>query len=98
MIDASLDSAGVRATLTEIAENADYLDVLIHARSTAGAAAYRASIEDATRALLAGAAVAVHLSYRMDSTAWSATLTRGNSGFRLLRVPRALSGRPMAGD
>jgi hypothetical protein len=98
MIDASLDPSAVRETLTAIARSADYLDVTVHASTTAGAAVYRASVEDALNALLAGSAVAVRLSYRVDSTAWSAMLTRGDGGFRLLRVPRALSGSASAGD
>jgi hypothetical protein len=98
MIDASLDSSGVRDTLSSIEQSADYLDVTIHAQSSAGAGAYRASVEDALNALLGGSAVAVRLTYRVDRTAWSATLTRGMRGFRLLRVPRAMSGWAVAGD
>jgi hypothetical protein len=89
MIDASLDSSGVREMLSAIARKADYLDVTVHAKAGGRAAAYRASIEDAMKALLGGAAVAVRLSYRVDRTIWSDTLIRGSSGFRMLRVSSA---------
>jgi hypothetical protein len=95
MIDAALDPADLRETLASIADGADYLDVTVH-RNDLGVV--RASMAEAVAALSSGEAIAVRLSYRMRDYAWSDTLTRTTSGFRLLRVPRSFGGYPIGGE
>lgn len=96
--DVALDAHGLSAALTAISERADYLDVFVRVSTPAGAASRRVSLDDARALLSSGKAVALQLSYRVNDTNWSDTVTRTEDGFRLLRVPRSLGGYSLGGE
>lgn len=98
MIDSSLDTSSMREALARIANQADFLDVIVHTGRGIQRSSYRASIDEACSALISGGALAVKLSYRVADTAWSDTLTPAVQGFRLLRVKRPLGGWALGGE